>query len=108
MINTMVLPVRADDFIKKVPALWSYDFVDKAKIYDSCGFEIAEVETRFVANEIVGILNSYNETTRLFKEMATKLNAAGIDTSIYEAHISLLTEVYNAEPPKAIESTESA
>jgi D-mannonate dehydratase len=99
MINTMVMPLTAEDSKKKIPVLWTYDIVERAKIRDRCGFEVAEVESRFVANEIVGILNNYNETTKLFKEAIETMKSLGVDVTKFEKHYQVLKSVYEAPDP---------
>lgn len=57
LVNSMVLPVRAEEGRRRTMHGWE----EIGLIKDKCDLVVAEVENLFVATEIAAIINVHNE-----------------------------------------------
>lgn len=89
-------------FQKNVPVLWTYNIKQKAKIYDSCGYEVAEVESEFIAEEVAAILNHYQELTECLEEAVGILNNVDFDYSRGRDALKVCKEIYYNEPKEEL------
>lgn len=97
MINSMVLPLRIEPYQKISPVFWTYSIHDKAKIFDNAGFEVAEVETMFVANEICSILNHHGEVIEALTSASCQLKECGITNKQIDKVLQRCEEIYKSK-----------
>jgi hypothetical protein len=105
----MVMPLEVKPYTKYIPVFHFHDVQYKAKIYDRCGYEIAEVENEFVANEICGILNHYSDVVEALKwctKIIEETDKDNYNLEYLKGIIETCDEIYSRPEPSVFEEDE--